>query len=580
MLDLFFYLKIVLDNHETSTEDFGQVKNEYSSEKNNGSYVFRSINTKFEDLSNELIYEIFDYLDYLFLYEIFFRLNSRFQSLFVQSSLPLKISFPLTSKSLFRSRCEDFIRSNISRIISLNICKYFLEFFTIDRFVALQSLIIDSIPSEKISSIIQQLTSLVRFSSLTIRSRDYFHDENSIYLSIFHLNKLQFCKLTYPSSGERIPLPIALHSSSTLKSLILHGHCRLDQLISILSYTPQLQHLSCQYLYGSGSSDMNFSLNLMSIYFILYRITFDELKGLLSKIGYSLKKLRIEKSNDENYFHAEQWEDLIGNSMRNLMIFQFDYSLLIPEHFDRRLIDRFSSKFWVERKWFFDHYYYKKDAADYLNLFCLQRSKHFVLHERIDDDQSKLSGINLAQQLTIEGHLGLQPYSMRFPRVIKLTLKNTKLEEDSSFLTHLNSLVPLSQITDLIITENQISIDQLRLFPNLQSLTLSNLPTRMKTYRNTKLVKLNIDDDVCELKHLRHLLRFFPHLQSLEIGMNEDQWKDILRLILTKSTNLFSLFLLNINSQFFEKISKFLQKENLIEDYTIERMEGGLYLWW
>ena len=254
MFDLFFYLNIVLDNYETSTEDFGQVKNEYSPEKNNGSYVFRFINTKFEDLSNELIYEIFDYFDYLFLYEIFFRLNSRFQSLFIQSSLPLKISFPLTSKFLFRSRCEDFIRSNISRIISLNICKYFLDFFTIDRFVALQSLIIDSIPSEKISSIIEQLTSLARFSSLTIRSRDYFHDENSIYLSIFHLNILQFCKLTYPSGGERIPLPIALHSSSTLKSLILHGHCRLDQLISILSYTPKLQQLSCQYLYGSGSS--------------------------------------------------------------------------------------------------------------------------------------------------------------------------------------------------------------------------------------------------------------------------------------------------------------------------------------
>ena len=214
------------------------------------------------------------------------------------------------------------------------------------------------------------------------------------------------------------------------------------------------------------------------------------------------------------------------------------------------------------------------------NLFSLQRSKHFVLHERIDDDQSKLSGANLAQQLTIEGHLDLQPYSMRFPRVIKLTLKDTKLEEDSSFLTHLNSLVTLSQITDLIITENRMSIDQLRLFPNLQSLTLSNLPTRMRTYRNTKLIKLNIDDDVCELKHLRHLLRFFPHLQSLEIGMNEDQWKDILRLILTKSKDLFSLFLLNINSQFFEQISKFLQRENLIEDYTIERMEGGLYLWW
>ena len=215
------------------------------------------------------------------------------------------------------------------------------------------------------------------------------------------------------------------------------------------------------------------------------------------------------------------------------------------------------------------------------NFFCLSRSKQFVLHERIEDDRSKLSGINLAHDLTIEGHLNLLQYSIQFPRVTKLILKDTRLEEDSSFLRQLNSLVPLTQITNLVVIENRMSIDQLRLFPNLESLTLPNLfPLRMKIYRNDKLIQLNIDDDVCELKHLRCLLRLFPHLQSLEIGINEDQWREILQLILTKSRHLFSLFLLNINSKLFEQMRKFLQRENFIRDYTIERMEGGLYLWW
>lgn len=333
--------------------------------------ISRLISTRFEDLSNELIYEIFDYFDHLFLHEIFSKLNSRFQSLFSQSSLPWKIHFPLTSKTLFRSRCESFIRPNLSRIISLNICKYFLDFFSIDRFLSLHSLIIDSIASEKISSVIQQLTALPRFTSLSIRSRDYFQDENATYLSIFHLTNLQFCKLTFPSGGERIPLPVSLHSYSSLRTLILHGHCRLDQLTSILSYTSQLQRLSCQHLYGSGSSEMNFSSALTCIYLILYRITFEELKGFLSKIGSSLKKLRIEKSNDENYFHAEQWEDLIENSMPNLSSVHFDYSLMINDDFDRRLVNRFSSKFWIDRRYFFDHYYYKKDGVDYLNFFSI-----------------------------------------------------------------------------------------------------------------------------------------------------------------------------------------------------------------
>jgi hypothetical protein len=200
---------------------------------------------------------------------------------------------------------------------------------------------------------------------------DYFQDENAIYLSIFHLNKLIFCKLTFPSGGERIPLSISTNSYSNLERLILNGHCRLDQLISILSYTSKLRYLSCQYLYGSGYTEINFLLNLTSISLILYRISFDELKFFLSKIGIRLKKLKIEKFNDENYFHAEQWEELIKNSMPNLSIFHLKYSAPIENDSYQQLIDRFSSKFWIERKWIFDYYLYKKDNADHLNFFSI-----------------------------------------------------------------------------------------------------------------------------------------------------------------------------------------------------------------
>ncbi len=334
-------------------------------------FSFRLIVRQFEDLSNELIYEIFDYFDGLFIYEIFSKLNSRFHSLFIHSALRLKIKFPLTSKSFFQSRCQHFITPNIQRIISLNISRYFLDFFSINQFSSLESLTIDQIQSEKIYSIIHQLTSLPRFSSLSIHSLDYFQDENTIYLSIFHLIKLIFCKLTFPSGGERIPLSISTHSYSNLEYLILNGHCRLDQLISILSYTPQLRQLSCQYLYGSGYTEINFPLNLMNISLILYRILFDELKLFLSKIGFRLKKLKIEKFNDENYFHAESWEELIKNFMPNLSIFHLQYSAAIENDSYQQFIDRFTSKFWREKKWFFDYYIYKKENTDHFNFYSI-----------------------------------------------------------------------------------------------------------------------------------------------------------------------------------------------------------------
>ncbi|CAF4437745.1 unnamed protein product, partial [Rotaria sp. Silwood2] len=226
--------------------------------RQNTEIIKQSINNKkkllittFEDLSNELIYEIFDYFDYFFIYEIFSKFNLRFQSLSINSSLVLKINLSLTSKSIFQNYYKSIINPNIKRIISLNITKYFLDYFSINLFSSLQCLIIYQIQSDKICQLINHLNCLPNFSSVSLYSSDYFENENSIYLSIFRLSKLKFCKLTFPSGGQRIPLPLATDQCQTLERLILNGQVRLDQLISILSYAPKLYHLSCEYLYGS-----------------------------------------------------------------------------------------------------------------------------------------------------------------------------------------------------------------------------------------------------------------------------------------------------------------------------------------
>ncbi|CAF5003697.1 unnamed protein product, partial [Rotaria sp. Silwood1] len=53
---------------------------------------FDQFMTCFEDLSNKLLFEIFDYLDGYGLYEAFLNLNSRFEQLY-------------SSSVLFKSRC-------------------------------------------------------------------------------------------------------------------------------------------------------------------------------------------------------------------------------------------------------------------------------------------------------------------------------------------------------------------------------------------------------------------------------------------------------------------------------------------
>ena len=166
--------------------------------------------------------------------------------------------------------------------------------------------------------------------------------------------------------------------------------------------------------------------------------------------------------------------------------------------------------------------------------------------------------------MIIEDDLKLNEYSLQFPKVTKLTLSTNNFTN-----------LPLTQITDLNIKDYQISFNQLSFFPNLQSLTLSSLPLiQKKLFRKNLITKLIIENDLCELQHIHFLLNHFPHLQFLEIGIHENQYKEILQLIFSKSTHLFSLFLLNINSELTEKI------KILFNHYTIERIQGGVYIWW
>ncbi|CAF4306356.1 unnamed protein product [Rotaria socialis] len=464
-------------------------------------------------------------------------------------------------------------------------------------------LTIQQIQFYQILLLINHLNCLANFSSLTIQTSDYFQDENSIYLAIFRLAKLKFCKLTFPSGGQRIPLPLAIDQCQTLECLVLNGHCRLDQLISILSYVPKLHHLACEQLSGSEYIDITrIPENLTSISLTPYRISFNELKLLLtSKISFKLKKLRIKIFNNETFFHAEQWEELILNYMPCLHSFDLQYTGLIDECCQLNLIAPFHSKFWIDRQWSFDYYYhsYGCDDLNYLTFFSIvpYRSNHYTLYEPLHNDiceSFQNNSINFARHLTIHRCVEFDKYSIRFSRVTKLTLKNNSIKKNASFMKNINSLVPLIQITDLDIKNNNLSIIQLSkilcLLPNLQSLSLSNTSlfhskhntTVNLSSRNNKITKLIIDDDDDEwdIKHIQFLLRLFPYLQYLEIGIDENNLDDILQYLLLKFKSLFSLFLLNVNHEATKKIETFIKSENLIHDYTIEHIRGGLYLWW
>ena len=124
-------------------------------------------------MSNELLYEIFEYVDIYHAYEAFSNLNTRFQDLIIYSSFPLKTDLPFTSKTIFQYRCKHIVRPNIHRIVSLRLShdlsnNLFFTLFTIDAsFIRLESLIVNSLDIDKVAQLLTSLALLARLFSLS-----------------------------------------------------------------------------------------------------------------------------------------------------------------------------------------------------------------------------------------------------------------------------------------------------------------------------------------------------------------------------------------------------------------------------
>ncbi|CAF4710045.1 unnamed protein product, partial [Rotaria sp. Silwood2] len=246
--------------------------------------------TKFEHLPNEVIYEIFDCLDVCHAFEAFFNLNIRFQYLLINSPLFLKIDFSCISKSNFQNCCTYIIQPNVHRIVSLRLSNplsidLFLTLFSFNAsFIQLESLIFTQINFKKLEPILTSLSSLPRLYYLTINNNIEVCDSSEIYRLIFRLPVLKHCIISPKFYGGSLSLHTAKNESSPIEYLSINRHCSLNQLMSLISYTPKLNHLSSLSISETSNARIN---NISMTYpkltrssLKLWRMSFDSFKLL------------------------------------------------------------------------------------------------------------------------------------------------------------------------------------------------------------------------------------------------------------------------------------------------------------
>ncbi|CAF4295494.1 unnamed protein product [Rotaria sp. Silwood2] len=324
--------------------------------------------THFEDIPNEIIYDIFEFLDVYHMYTAFFNLNIRFQNLLTDSNLPIKINLSLTSKSIFEHQYKYIIRLNKHRINSLRLS----NLFTIDmifspirivtKLTRLQNLHINNIQSKYVEKLLKYLASLSCLSSLIIVIVDRVENKNKLYSRIFRLPVLKYCKVTMKKFVESEPLSIAINKYSSIEHLVINNGCYLHELISLLSYVPQLRRISLYDLYGTfieqtESHSIVFNY-LTHISINKTNITFDELELLIRNHFPQIQSLYFSKNFDDEFLNANRWERVISSYMSQLRIFDFYCTISSFNQQNLQHLNHFNSPFWIERQWFFAHHIY------------------------------------------------------------------------------------------------------------------------------------------------------------------------------------------------------------------------------
>lgn len=160
-----------------------------------------------------------------------------------------------------------------------------------------------------------------------------------------------------------VSLPYALEEQYTsIQRLSICHYCSINELTTILSYTPHLSHLySIGLNYSNNRIEETVLMklnNLVHLTLHIYDLDFDQFEEFIRKFSFNLRKFVFSTDClDKRYLNGDRWEQLIVEYMPYLNIFDFRY---VDDNIDDfeitsqyALLNRFNSAFWIKHQWFF-----------------------------------------------------------------------------------------------------------------------------------------------------------------------------------------------------------------------------------
>ncbi|CAF3997744.1 unnamed protein product [Adineta steineri] len=521
-----------------------------------------------EDFSNEIFYEIFDYLDGCDIHRAFSNLNYHFYQLLNSSLLLYKIKFNFISDDLFINNYQHMKSINPHQIFSLNLSSElyidkFLLSFKIDASLDhLQSIYLRNIQPDTLLILLKNCIHLPRLISLDITSFDH---------------SIDLCQ-----APAVLPFATDNQQLSMIEHLIIDHIVTFSELAAILSYTPKVYHLKFfhedRY---NRTSDMISSMELSKLTHISMNtsyLDFDEFEIFLSKLPSTLKSFNLYfGEKDLQYLDFDVWEELILQNFPQLEKFHFEFSPYTCDEdefiFDGCVCDQFLSSFWINRQWFVEIVI----EPEIISLSIKPYRKKWYELINIDNDDLNVNHLTL------------------------LTIRSILMDKYLETFDKIEWIIDVATIYHLEICENVFIgaiTDFMKLLSNLDSLKLLSITLPITTLLSTEElneINLTVEYNKITKVYLEKMIKFddvlflidlFPKLKYLQIGCTSDIDINLfLEIILMKIHNKVNsnLYLLAISiptadDSMMKRIQNFIDLKGLLFNYTIERTNDTVFL--
>lgn len=360
---------------------------------------------KFENLPNELFYDLFEFLSIIDRFHSFHNLNNHLNNLLYYNKQKSHLNFQSISKYDLTFICQNYLPFIINQINSLYLSDddktpFLSEFlfssgFTLNQFNYLQNLILNRIYClNQIFEIIPQCYYLTHLTIIKcFCGQHHEKDFQFIINSIWNLSKLIYFKLDDNLPGHRLLIYISNKSYSIKYLSIKNIHCDFQTLSHLFEYTPNLQQLYTTIFCGSRDEQLNsFNWSIISLN-IIQKSSLNTMINLFQHL-INLSTLIIE--TNYVYLDGYKWESILLKYLPNIKNFRLKMRFELSTQMSREeqidlLLDSFRTSFWIEKyQWFVQCDWSLSKLHPYAVLYTLPHIFHDFLYDNLCQSKSTL----------------------------------------------------------------------------------------------------------------------------------------------------------------------------------------------